>query len=189
MDQGGIASGGKSGLKFWQFVNIRDEAAEPGVAVKRLSLDHVKTLHMDEDVLCVRFSPDHRLVAVSLLDSTVKIFFVDTLKHFLTLYGHKFPVLCMDISSDSTTIITGGADRNIKIWGMDFGDCHRSIFAHEDNIVGLQFVANTHLFFSCAKDGKINHFSFFFQLAFHSIHCIVEQAKSSSGMPIISRTW
>ena len=47
-----------------------------------------------------------------------------------------------------------GADRNIKIWGLDFGDCHRSIFAHEDNIVGLQFVSNTHLFFSCAKDGK-----------------------------------
>ena len=31
--------------------------------------------------------------------------------------GHKFPVLCMDISYDSTTIITAGADRNIKIWG------------------------------------------------------------------------
>jgi len=158
-DMRGIASGGADkSVKFWQFELIADEsveAVEAGVKMKRLSLVHLKTLQLEEDVLCVRFSPDNRLIAVSLLDSTVKIFFVDTLKFFLSLYGHKFPVLCMDISSDSTTIITGGADRNIKIWGLDFGDCHRSIFAHEDNIMGLHFVANTHLFFSCAKDGKV----------------------------------
>lgn len=38
---------------------------------------------------------------------------------------------------------------------LDFGDCHRSIFAHEDSIQGLQFVSKTHLFFSCARDGKV----------------------------------
>ena len=112
-DQRGIASGGPGGVKFWQFEFIPDESAEPGVALKRLTLVHVKTLQLEEDVLCVRFSPDHRLIAASLLDSTVKIFFVDTLKHFLTLYGHKFPVLCMDISSDSTTIITAGT---FQLW-------------------------------------------------------------------------
>ena len=51
---------------------------------------------------------------------------------FVSLYGHKLPVLCMDICSDSTLIATGSADRNAKIWGMDFGDCRKSIFAHDD---------------------------------------------------------
>jgi len=50
---------------------------------------------------------------------------VDTLKFFLSLYGHKLPVTAMDISSDSTLIATGSADRNLKFWGLDFGDCHR----------------------------------------------------------------
>jgi WD40 repeat protein len=54
-----------------------------------------------------------------------KVFFVDTLKFFLSLYGHKLPVTAMDISSDSTLIATGSADRNLKFWGLDFGDCHR----------------------------------------------------------------
>lgn len=87
-----------------------------------LSVCHVKTLKMSEDVLCVRHSPDGRLLAVALLDTTVKIFFVDTLKvltsiarppfaevtsasilqFFLSLYGHKLPVLSMDISSVSS---------------------------------------------------------------------------------------
>lgn len=61
----------------------------------------------------------------------------------------------MDISSDSTLIATGSADRNVKIWGLDFGDCHKSIFAHDDSITGLQFVSRTHYFFTCGKDGKV----------------------------------
>ena len=94
----------------------------------------------------MRHSPDGRLLAVSLLDSTIKVFFEDTLKFFLSLYGHKLPVcdhyvICMDwnvnitlilclpdsgysvlqamtidISSDSTMLISGSADKNIKIW-------------------------------------------------------------------------
>jgi U3 small nucleolar RNA-associated protein 12 len=44
---------------------------------------------MTEDVLSVRYSPNSKLLAVALLDSTVKVFFQDTLKFFLSLYGHK----------------------------------------------------------------------------------------------------
>jgi len=61
----------------------------------------------------------------------------------------------MDISSDSTLIATGSADRNVKIWGLDFGDCHRSLFAHDDSVTGLQFVPRTHQFFTCGKDGSV----------------------------------
>jgi U3 small nucleolar RNA-associated protein 12 len=61
----------------------------------------------------------------------------------------------MDICYDSTIICTGSADRNIKIWGMDFGDCHRSLFAHEDTVTSIKFVPKTHYFFSCGKDGGI----------------------------------
>jgi U3 small nucleolar RNA-associated protein 12 len=52
-------------------------------------------------------------------------------------------------------IVTGSADKNVKIWGLDFGDCHKSIFAHDDTVTALQFVPNTHMFFTAGKDGKI----------------------------------
>ena len=94
-------------------------------------------------------------MAVSLLDNTVKVFFTDTLKFFLSLYGHKLPVLAMDITTDSTLIATGSADRNVKIWGLDFGDCHKSLFAHDDSITGLRFLPNTHMMFTCGKDGLV----------------------------------
>jgi U3 small nucleolar RNA-associated protein 12 len=50
---------------------------------------HVKTLKMTDDILAVKYTPDGRLLAVALLDSTVKVFYQDTLKFFLSLYGHK----------------------------------------------------------------------------------------------------
>lgn len=74
---------------------------------------------------------------------------------FLNLYGHKQPVLSMDISYDNRLIVTGSADRHVKIWGLDFGDCHRSIFAHNDSVMNVQFVGKTHYFFSVGKDGKL----------------------------------
>jgi hypothetical protein len=72
-------------------------------------------------------------------------------------YGHKLPVMSLDISSDSKMIITGSADKNIKIWGLDFGDCHKSIFAHNDSIMTLGFVPGTHYFFSAGKDKMIKY--------------------------------
>jgi len=61
----------------------------------------------------------------------------------------------MDISSDSTLLVFGSADRNIKSWGIDFGDCHKSLFAHDSSISCVQFVPDTHYFFSCGKEGQV----------------------------------
>uniref|UniRef100_A0A8C9QI83 WD repeat-containing protein 3 n=1 Tax=Spermophilus dauricus TaxID=99837 RepID=A0A8C9QI83_SPEDA len=151
-DQRGFVTGGADkSVKFWDFELVKDEKSTQ----KRLSVKQTRMLQLDEDVLCVRYSPNQKLLAVSLLDCTVKIFYVDTLKFFLSLYGHKLPVICMDISDDGALIATGSADRNVKIWGLDFGDCHKSLFAHDDSVMYLQFVPKSHLFFTAGKDHKI----------------------------------
>ena len=49
---------------------------------------------MTDDVLSVRYSPNSKLLAVALLDSTIKVFYQDSLKFFLSLYGHKVSLLC-----------------------------------------------------------------------------------------------
>ncbi|XP_039098687.1 WD repeat-containing protein 3 isoform X2 [Hyaena hyaena] len=149
--RGFVTGGADKAVKFWDFELVKDENSTQ----KRLSVKQTRTLQLDEDVLCVSFSPNQKLLAVSLLDCTVKIFYVDTLKFFLSLYGHKLPVICMDISHDGALIATGSADRNVKIWGLDFGDCHKSLFAHDDSVMYLRFVPKSHLFFTAGKDRKI----------------------------------
>lgn len=153
--RGCVTGGGDTTIKFWSFELIADSTRDDGTETKVLSLLHQNMLKLDETVLCIRISRNSKYIAVALLDSTVKVFFLDTLKFYLSLYGHKLPVLCMDISYDSTIIATGSTDRTIKIWGLDFGDCHRSLIAHDNSVTGLQFIPKTHMFFSCGKDGKV----------------------------------
>lgn len=151
--KGCVTGGGDATVKLWSFELIDDPSSENGIKV--LSLLHKNTLKLTETVFCVRVSPNGKFIAVGLLDSTVQVFFMDTFKFYLSLYGHKLPVLCLDISDDSAIIVTGSADRNVKIWGMDFGDCHRSLFAHDDSVMGIQFIPDSHMFWTCGKDGKI----------------------------------
>ena len=95
---GFVSSVADKTVRFWQFELIDDTELK---TKKRLTFNSTKTLKLDDDALCVKISPYGRLIAVALLDITVKVFFMDTLKLFLNMYGHKQPVLSMDISFDN----------------------------------------------------------------------------------------
>ena len=148
--------------KFWNFEVVQEQIPGTERTTPRLKLVHTRTLKVSDDILSLRYSPDERLLAVSLLDNTVKVFFVDSLKLFLNLYGHKLPVLSMDISFDSKLIVTCSADKNVRIWGLDFGDCHRALFGHQDSVMQVAFVphnqdGNGHHFFSASKDKMLKY--------------------------------
>ncbi|RLN40215.1 WD repeat-containing protein 3 [Panicum miliaceum] len=151
--QGFVTGSADHDVKFWEY----QEVQKPDNDSKQLTVTNVRTLKMTEDVLAVSISPQGKHIAVALLNCYVKVYHMDTLKHFLSLYGHKLPVLCMDISSDGALIVTGSADKNLKIWGMDFGDCHRSLFAHSDSVMDVKFVYRTHYMFSVGKDRTVKY--------------------------------
>lgn len=148
--------------KFFNFEVVQEEVPGTTRKIPRFKLVHTRTLKVADDILSLRFSPNSRLIALSFLDNTVKVFFVDSLKLFLNLYGHKLPVLNMDISFDSKMIVTCSADKNIRLWGLDFGDCHKAFFAHQDSIMQVAFIphnqdGNGHHFFSASKDRIVKY--------------------------------
>ena len=153
-----VSGSADSSVKFWKFHIVQEEIAGTRRSLSRLSLAHVRSLKLNDDVLSICFSPDGRLLAVSTLDNTVKVYFVDSLKLFLNLYGHKLPVLNMSIAADSKLIATCSADKNIRLWGLDFGDCHKALFGHTDSILQVSFIPHPlskeegHHFFSSSKD-------------------------------------
>ncbi|KII64692.1 WD repeat-containing protein 3 [Thelohanellus kitauei] len=120
------------------------------------TIKNVRQLEMEDPVTSFCYSNCQTYIAVSALND-VKLFYDDTLKYCLTLYGHKLPVNCIDISSDNEIIVTGSADNSVKIWGLTFGDCRKSIHAHSSSINCLKFVPETHYFFSCSSDSSIKY--------------------------------
>ncbi|KAF2222441.1 WD40-repeat-containing domain protein [Elsinoe ampelina] len=157
-----VATGGQDkSVKFWNFDIVQEEIPGTKRTKAQLKLSQTRILKVADDVLALRFSPDSRLLALSTLDNTVKVFFADSLKLFLTLFGHKLPVLSLDISSDSKLIVTSSADKNVRVWGLDFGDCHKAFFAHQDSVMQVNFIPHPvesdekHVFFSASKDSVV----------------------------------
>lgn len=126
-----------------------------------LKFKHIRTLQLTESVICVRYSPDARFLAVSLFDMTVKVFFEDSLKFHLSFYGHKLPVTTLDFSHDSKFLLTGSHDKNVKLWAMEFGDCRRSLFAHNEPIQSVRFVYSNsgYDFITAGRDGVIKYWT------------------------------
>lgn len=139
--------------KFWTFSNA---------ATNFVELAHTRTLKLGEDdAQCVRYTRGSRdtptKLCVALLDSTVKVFFEDSLKFAFSIYGHSLPVLSMDCADDGSILATASTDKTIKIWGMDFGDCHRSVVAHEASVTCVRFVPKTHYIVTSGRDGRVRY--------------------------------
>ncbi|KAE8681925.1 putative phosphatidylinositol-4-phosphate 5-kinase [Hibiscus syriacus] len=131
-------------VKFWEYINQK-----PGQDSKSLTILNVRTMKMNDDVLVVAFSPDAKYVAVALLDCTVK-FPAQLVKHEVDLYS--CPFLPSQFLSMASALY-----KNLRIWGLDFGICHKSIFAHADSVMDVQFVHNTHYMFSAGKDRLLKY--------------------------------
>ena len=151
-----MSCSGDGMVKFWDFEMIDQDGGS-----KVLELAQSRELAMNHDAMCCTYSKtkdnDKLMLAVGLLDNTIKVFYDDSLKFFLSLYGHRLPVTCVDISTDGTLLISGSADKTVKIWGLDFGDCHRSLMGHQDTVTSITFQPDTHYFFSGDKAGGLKY--------------------------------
>jgi len=131
-----------------------------------LCLEEGDELELGDEVLALAVGGESKVkstenkareyLAVSLLDATIRVYHLDTLRFYLKLYGHSLPVLAMAISDDGLLLASGGADKQVKLWGLDFGDCHRSLRARGDAITCMRFVPGTHYLWSGGKDGALH---------------------------------
>ncbi|KAH7680263.1 WD repeat-containing protein 3, partial [Aphelenchoides avenae] len=124
---------------------------------KRLSIRIERMLELPDEALCCAISPNGKFIVFGLLDNTARVYYLDSLKFFVSLYGHSLPVTCVDVGPDNKLVVTGSADKSVKIWGLDFGDCHKSLFAHDDVVTCVKFNPGEEekLFWSAGKDGKV----------------------------------
>lgn len=95
---------------------------------------------------------------MNMLNGTIVEVCLLSIIHQYTFSSKAFPLSHFPLIPVSLPLATtGSADKTIKIWGLDFGDCHRSLHAHEDSVSCLRFQPSTHYFFSAGKDGVIKY--------------------------------
>ncbi|UMM18547.1 hypothetical protein L5515_014561 [Caenorhabditis briggsae] len=149
-NEGFMTASADKTVRFWSFVLVTEGSR------KRISIREQKVLELPDEALAASFSPDGKFLVVALLNNTCSVYFVDTLKFFVSLYGHSLPVTCVDVAPSSKLCVTGSVDKSVKVWGLDFGDCHKSFHAHDDAVTSVLFCpGEEQLFWSAGKDGKI----------------------------------
>lgn len=150
-DQSGFTSvGSDRRLVVWTLAVMNDKA-------KTVSLQLTQEIELNEAPLFIEYSPDGKLAAVGLQDNNIQLFFADTMKPFLLLFGHKLPPTSVSFSTDGTLVASVGMDKSLRFWGTDFGDCHRAIHAHDEYVTTVRFVPDTHYVFTCSMDGTVKY--------------------------------
>lgn len=145
-----ITAGADKMIRFWSI----DELVAGGDTLKPK-----RKLSMPDEVLCVCVAKgrDRPVLLAALMDSTIRAVYLDSLESAMNFYGHKLPVMSMDVSSDGLVLATGSADKTVKLWGIDFGDCRRSLKAHSDSVVSVVFQPKTHYLFTGSRDGTLKY--------------------------------
>eukprot|EP00371_Babesia_bovis_P003591 XP_001612238.1 WD domain, G-beta repeat containing protein [Babesia bovis T2Bo] len=123
--------------------------------VDSLCLKDIGEISLTDDPTGICYSSDGRLLAVALEDSTIQTYYADTLKPFLSLYGHKLPVTSIDISSDGALLASSSLDKTTKIWGLDFGNIRRSLLGHSAAVVKCRWINGTHYLVTTGLDALI----------------------------------
>lgn len=97
------------------------------------NLEIYDELDVDEFIAYVKLVEECNLLFVSKINSKVHVYGLPTLDQKLVLYGHSLPVRHIAISPDHKRIITTGADKVIKLWGLQFGECLKTIVNDTQN--------------------------------------------------------
>jgi len=91
----------------------------------RVSGKIISTLNVNKSFKGMDISPDGKWAALSFgsstdKDYTVKIYQVSSGKCVRVLEGHEQDVCAVRWSPDSTFIVSGGSDRKVKVWAIDW---------------------------------------------------------------------
>ncbi|KAM0671397.1 beta transducin [Ordospora colligata] len=121
-------------------------------------------MDVDEVICSMEASVEGGILCLGLLNSKVYIYSLNDMSLRLTLYGHSLPVRSMKVSPDGSELLTCGADRMVKMWGMQFGECRKSFVGDAKNAEYL----NSSLFMFAS--GNVQYFNRYDKLKEYKRH-------------------
>ena len=92
-----------------------------------------------EAVSCFCLHPNNEEIVVATKSNLLRHFDVKEKKCIRVFKGHLMPVLAMDYDNTGTLVVTGSADRTVRVWDIPRGYCTHSFRDHSDIVHCVKF--------------------------------------------------
>lgn len=171
-----IASCGESEVRLWHVIL--------GKCVHLLE-GHV------ENVCCIDFSFDSRLVASGSVDKTIRIWSTSLGECIRVLHGHEGGVYVVTFLSNSTQLVSGCSDGTLRLWNVESGECINIFEGHANKITSIAVSQDSQLIASGSRDGTLRVWNPVSGDAFKLLHESENEVlylKFSSNNELISTT-
>lgn len=96
-----------------------------------------RNMETEAPVASIGMSEGCSIFCVGLLNNKVYVHDAGTLALKVVLYGHSLPVRSMALSPDGLELLTCGADKVVKMWGTQFGECRKTFVGDARNVIYL----------------------------------------------------
>jgi WD40 repeat protein len=99
-------------------INERNVITDNSVKVWDVATGKKQITLPAENVWCLAFNPDGKVLATGSEEGKVQLWDVATGKELATLKGHTAKVLCLAFSADGKMLASASADKTIKLWDV-----------------------------------------------------------------------
>lgn len=104
--------------------------------------DEVKKLFVEDEssepIACFAYHPNKEEIVVATQKSSL-IHMSTSGEIYRTVKAHQMPILCMQYDPTGTLVVTGSADRTVRVWDIAGGFCTHSFKEHTDIVRTVTF--------------------------------------------------
>jgi dynein assembly factor with WDR repeat domains 1 len=85
------------------------------------------------EIVCLSFNPQSTIIAAGSMDSSAKLWDVETRTKLCSLWGHSAEIVSLSFNMEGL-VVTGSFDHTVKVWDVKSWRCIHTLTGHRAEV-------------------------------------------------------